>query len=91
MNARFGQAFSCPSCGERLRIPDFYTKRIGIVSFVVSFVVLFLYGLRWFVLLAVAASIFLPVSFVVGTVMRHVSPPVLQLDEPNDAQSSMGP
>lgn len=45
-NAKCGAAFSCVSCGELLRIPDSYTKRIGIISGVVSLVLLYTTGYR---------------------------------------------
>ena len=77
---RFDHAFACASCGEKLRIPDFYTKRILIISFVVSFIALAVYGERWFALIGLSALVFLPVSLIVGTVMRHLFPPELQLD-----------
>jgi hypothetical protein len=80
MTARFGHAFACVSCGEMLRIPDFYTKRILLVSFGVSLVPLLIYGERWFALIGLAALIFLPISLIVGTLMRHLWPPELQLD-----------
>lgn len=81
---RFGRPFPCISCGENLRVPDFYTKRILIVSLSVSIVILYALGQRELTIFLLAALICLPVSVVVGSVMRHLWPPVLQLDPGQD-------
>ncbi len=84
--AKFGAAFPCVSCGELLRIPDSYTKRILMMSFVVSFGMLVMGGYRELLLLvSLSALITLPVF--VGTVMRHLWPPTLALDPGDDGLS----
>jgi hypothetical protein len=89
MNVKFGGAFACVACGEMLRIPDFCMKRILVVSFAVSLVALFIHGERWFALIGLAAFLFLPVSLIVGTVMRHPSVAARSSARPRRDQRSL--
>jgi hypothetical protein len=82
--AQLGGPFACVSCGESLRIPDFYTKRILIASFAVSLAGAFAWLQTGFITpIVVAIVLSLPMSFFVGSIMRHVWPPVLQVDPGN--------
>lgn len=85
--ARFGRTFLCVSCHEELSIPDFYTKRILIASALVALLFLLAIGQRGISVLFIAALICFPVSIVVGSIIRHVWPPVLQLQSGNDNRS----
>jgi hypothetical protein len=86
---RFNREFPCTSCEAGLRIPESYSNLGVAASTVVSLALVFGFGVRGVRLLVVAVVIWFPVSIVVGSVIRHIWPPVLEEASETDLPGRM--
>jgi DNA-directed RNA polymerase subunit RPC12/RpoP len=78
---QFASPFSCPSCGERIRIASSYLRTQFFITLVSLGTLAYLFGARWLIWLLIVVLGYFPLDVVTAALMRIYAPPKLHLSD----------
>jgi hypothetical protein len=86
---RFGKVFLCEECRSSLRIPRSYERLILYPTLGSSIMLAVMAATEWQTRILVALLALVPINLIIGTILRHLWPPELELVDP-DLQRPLG-